>query len=415
VGSGFQNAAVIVIDGRGAWEATSMWHGDKGRLEPVHIVPFPNSLGLFYAELTHYLGFSKYSDEWKVMGLAPYGAPGIDVSGFIDPEDSPYRVNARRLLGRDSSGIEEVLGPRRLPDADICDRHRDVAYAVQHACERAMLSIVALAAELTGCRTVCMAGGVALNSKANGRILKAGLVDELFIQPAAGDDGAAIGAAFFPYLSPGGRLPIARMRHVYLGGSFDADAENVLRTYKLRYARLADPSKAAAELLASGRIVGWVQGQAEFGPRALGARSILADPRDPKIRDRVNDAVKFRESWRPFAPSILAEYAGRYLEDACDSPFMIITFQVRPDRREDLAAVTHIDASARPQTVEREVNPLYWALIEEFRRITGVPAIMNTSFNLRGEPIVHTPTDAIRTFFSSGMDALVIGEFLVEK
>jgi len=206
------------------------------------------------------------------------------------------------------------------------------------------------------------------------------------------------------------------MRHTYFGPpADDAEIENVLRTYKLRYTRLGDPAKAAAELLSQGKILGWFQGRMEFGPRALGSRSILADPRDPEMNAKVNNAVKFREWWRPFAPSLLAEAAPEYLESAFDSPFMVVTAQVKPEKRSVIPAVTHVDGSARPHTVEQAVNPLYWRLISEFGRRTGVPVVMNTSFNLRGEAIVNSPADAVRTFFSSGMDALVIGPFLVEK
>ncbi len=206
------------------------------------------------------------------------------------------------------------------------------------------------------------------------------------------------------------------MRHAYLGPEWsDAEIETVLRTYKLRYTRLDDPARVAAELLAGGKIIGWFQGRMEFGPRALGSRSILADSRDPEMNAKVNNAVKFREWWRPFAPSMLAETAGEYLESATDSPFMVLTSPVKPEKRGVIPAVTHVDGSARPQTVERNVNPLYWRLIKEFGERTGVPVVLNTSFNLRGEPIVSSPTDAVRTFFSSGMDALVLGIYLVEK
>jgi carbamoyltransferase len=236
------------------------------------------------------------------------------------------------------------------------------------------------------------------------------------VQPAASDDGVALGAALAPYLEGSGSLPMSAMRHAYLGPEFDDETiETALRTYKLKYTRLHDTAATTAELLSNGKILGWFQGRMEFGPRALGSRSILADPRDPEMNAKVNNAVKFREWWRPFAPSMKKEAAGEYLESAADSPFMILTAQVRPEKRAVIPAVTHVDGSARPQTVEKEINPLYWQLIDEFGKRTGVPVIMNTSFNLRGEAIVHTPTDALRTFFSSGMDALVIGSFLVEK
>jgi carbamoyltransferase len=417
--SGFGEASVLVLDGRGAWEATSLWHGRDGRLEHIWTVPWPNSLGLFYAQFTQYLGFQPFSDEWKVMGLAPYGEPGISLREFIIPDDNPYRVSARLLVGPNSApdaAIAAKFGPRRAPESEIDDRHKNLAFAVQDSCEHAMITLARAAVEKTRCRSLCLAGGVALNSKANGKILVSGIVDQLFVQPASGDDGVCLGAALAPYLEGGGSLPMQKMRHVYLGPeNNDSEIEKVLQIYKLRATRVGDAARIASEMLARGKILGWFQGRMEFGPRALGSRSILGDPRDPEMNAKVNNAVKFREWWRPFAPSMLAEAATEYLESAIDSPFMIVTGQVRPEKRGVIPSVTHVDGSARPQTVEREINGLYWRLIDEFGKRTGVPVVMNTSFNLRGEPIVCTPTDAIRTFFSSGMDALVIGSFVVEK
>jgi len=417
--SGFDDAAVVVMDGRGAWEATTIWHGHDGRLDPLLMIPFPDSLGYFFSAFTEFLGFQPNSDEWKVMGLAPYGKPGVDLSAFIDLKAAPYHVLTKRMNAKGASasaGMAAVLGPVRVAESEIDEPHKNVAYAVQDACEIAMMNVVRMAIEKTGSRNVCLAGGVALNSKANGKIVASGHVDKFFVQPAASDDGVALGAALAPYLDRNGKLPNKPMRHGYWGPSFGDEAiESALNTYKLRYAKLSDPALTAAELLSKGRILGWFQGRMEFGPRALGNRSILADPRDPEMNAKVNNAVKFREWWRPFAPSFKKEAAEEYLESATDSPFMILTAQVRPEKRNVIPSVTHVDGSARPQTVEKEINPLYWRLIDEFGKRTGVPVIMNTSFNLRGEAIVHTPTDAIRTFFSSGMDALVIGSFLVEK
>jgi carbamoyltransferase len=417
--SGFDDAAVLVLDGRGAWEATSLWRGHNGRLDPLWTIPFPNSLGLFYAQFTQYLGFTPYSDEWKVMGLAPYGKPGINLDEYIHTDNVPYRVESRLLLGEFSNqmaALEARLGPRRMPESDIDDRHKDLAFAVQESCERAMLQLARKAIAETGSKNLCLAGGVALNSKANGKILSEKIPQQIFVQPAASDDGVCLGAVLAPYLDNGGRLPSTKMRSASLGNECtNLEIEKTLETYKIRATHVSDPSVAAAELLASGKIIGWVQGRMEFGPRALGNRSILADPRDPQMTVKVNNAVKFREWWRPFAPSMLSEVADKFIESAIDSPFMILTAQVRPEMRAVIPAVTHADGSARPQTVERDVNPLYWNLINEFGKRTGVPVVMNTSFNLRGEPIVSSPTDAIRTFFSSGMDSLVIGNFVVEK
>jgi carbamoyltransferase len=308
------------------------------------------------------------------------------------------------------------LGPKRAPESEIDAKHKNLAFAVQDACEQAIMTLARAAVKKTGSRNLCLAGGVALNSKANGKILSSGIVDRIFVQPAAGDDGVCLGAALAPYMDNGGKLPVHKMRDAYWGpASSDEEIQKILETYKLRATRVADPAAVAAEMLANGKILGWFQGRMEFGPRALGSRSILADPRDPEMNGKVNNAVKFREAWRPFAPSMLAEVADEYIESATDSPFMVLTAQVRPEKRSVIPAVTHVDGSARPQTVERDVNPLYWRLIREFGNRTGVPVVMNTSFNLRGEPIVCTPTDAVRTFFSSGMDALVIGSFVVEK
>jgi len=416
--SGFDEAAVIVMDGRGAWEATSIWYGHTGHLDHVLTINWPDSLGLFYAQFTGFLGFVPNSDEWKVMGLAPYGQPGIDLSPFIDPIDAPYRVRTKALIGDGSqfSHFTSLLGSPREPESEISDRHKNIAFAVQEACEAAMMSVVKMALAKTGSKNLCLAGGVALNSKANGKIVASGAIDKIFVQPAASDDGVALGAALAPYLDRNGRLPNKAMRHGYWGPAFDDQAvERSLLTYKIRHTKLSDPAAAAAQLLSSGKILGWFQGRMEFGPRALGSRSILADPRDPEMNAKVNNAVKFREWWRPFAPSFKREAAPAFLESAYDSPFMILTAQVRPEKRSVIPSVTHVDGSARPQTVEREINPLYYRLIDEFGSITGVPVIMNTSFNLRGEAIVHTPTDALRTFFSSGMDALAIGSYLVEK
>ena len=417
--SAFDDAAIVIMDGRGAWEATSIWHGSKGRIEHVLTINWPDSLGLFYATFTEFLGFVPNADEWKVMGLAPYGKPGVDLSAFLDSHAAPYKVHTDRLLGNGRghfSGWPASLGAQREPESEISDLHKDIAFAVQDLSEVAIQRVVELALTKTRSSNLCLAGGVALNSKANGKIAASAMVDNIFVQPAASDDGVALGAALAPYLDGGQRLPMKPMRHAYLGPSFDdAAIEATLKTYKIRASRVSDPAATAADFLAQGKILGWYQGRMEFGPRALGSRSILADPRDPEMNIKVNNAVKFREWWRPFAPSFKKEIAPEYLESAYDSPFMILTAQVRPEKRAVIPSVTHVDGSARPQTVEQEINPLYYRLIDEFGKRTGIPVVMNTSFNLRGEAIVHTPTDALRTFFSSGMDALFLGSFLVEK
>ncbi len=411
--SGFDEATVVVIDGRGAWEATSIWHGKGSELRLLEMIRWPNSVGLFYAQFTWWLGFERFQDEWKVMGLAPYGGPGVDLGGFIRVSDGHYSVNAPLLLD-DLSRIEKVLGPARKADEPLSDRHRDVAWAVQDACERAELAIIRRAISLTGSRNLCLAGGVALNSKANGLILGQRLVDRIFIQPAATDDGVSIGAALAAPVAAGFRC--GEMTKAYLGSQAPSDEiETVLRTYKLSYTRLDDPAETAADLLTRGKLIGWYQGREEFGPRALGNRSILADPRDVQNRDRVNNAVKFREDWRPFAPSVLEEAGASLFENYHTTPFMTLTFQVKPEKKAAIAAAVHVDGSARVQSVTRDQNERYYDLIKNFAAKTGVPAVLNTSFNLKGEPIVNSPFDAIRTFYTSGLDALILDRYLIAK
>jgi carbamoyltransferase len=352
------------------------------------------------------------------MGLAPYGGPGVNLKKFIDITNGHYSVNSRLLLqrknGQDLSGIEQELGPARKPDQPISDVHRDVAWAVQDSCEQAEIGLITRAIALTGCRNLCLAGGVALNSKANGLFLSRGLVDRIFIQPAASDDGVAIGAALAAPVAAG--LRCGEMTNAYLGPeSAPKEIEELLLAYKIAYQRLENPAETAADLLAKGQLIGWYQGREEFGPRALGNRSILADPRDVKNRDRVNKAVKFREEWRPFAPSVLEEAGSSLFENYHTTPFMTLTFQVKPAKKAEIAAAVHIDGSARVQSVRRDQNERYYDLIQSFAARTGVPAVLNTSFNLKGEAIVNSPFDAIRTFYTSGLDALVLERYLIEK
>jgi carbamoyltransferase len=375
------------------------------------MIRWPNSLGLFYAQFTGWLGFERFQDEWKVMGLAPYGGPGISLKKFINVSKGRYSVNSRLLL---KDGIEQEFGPTRKPDQPIADVHRDVAWAVQDSCEQAELAVISRAISLTGNRNVCLAGGVGLNSKANGLFLSRGLVDHIFVQPAASDDGVAIGAALAAPVSAG--LRCSAMTKAYLGPqSTPEEIEALLRTYKITYQRLENPAETAADLLVKGQLVGWYQGREEFGPRALGNRSILADARDVRNRDRVNNAVKFREEWRPFAPSVLEEAGNSYFENYHTTPFMTLTFQVKPAKKAEIAAAVHIDGSARVQSVTREQNERYYDLIKSFAARTGVPAVLNTSFNLKGEAIVNSPFDAIRTFYTSGLDALFLDRYLITK
>ena len=417
--SGFEDALVVVVDGRGARQATSLYHARDGALKRLRTIEWPNSLGSFYEAFTDLLGFERHGDEWKVMGLAAYGEPTYDLSRILRVVPGGYRLDARRVLGRhwnDISRLEAVFGPRRDPEKQITDADRNLAASVQRAAEAALFELVREGVRLTGCRRVCLAGGVAMNSKANGRLLASELVDDVFVQPAATDDGTAVGAALVAHRALGQPMPRYRLRDVYLGPEFSGrELEAVLRTYKLSATRVVDVERQVAQLLVDGNIVGWFQGRMEFGPRALGNRSILADARQADMKDRVNECVKFREGWRPFAPSCLEEAAPEYFEGCRDAAFMTLTFEVPASRRSEIPAVTHADDTARVQTVSREANPRYWALIHEFGQLTGTPVIMNTSFNLRGEPIVCTPKDAIRTFYSSGLDFLVLGDFVIAK
>jgi carbamoyltransferase len=416
--SGFDEAAVLIVDGRGAREATTLWHAAGDQLRQLEQYDFPDSVGVFYAGMTDMLGFQPLSDEWKVMGLASYGSPTFDLSRLIRCGEETYWVDGRRFFGRTDSDrrrLEEVVGPRRDGD-ELTERHHDLARSAQDACEQAMLALLRRVSTLTRCRKLCLAGGVALNCKANGELLRSGLIDDIYVQPAAGDDGTCIGAAFAVYQVLGLPLPRKPIGHTYLGPEYaNAEIERVLRTYKLPYRREADISRAAAELLARNRLVGWFQGRMEFGPRALGSRSILADPRFAENRDRVNDAVKFREHWRPFAPSVLRQKGSRYFQDFASSPYMILSFWADKTRAHEIPAVVHVDGSCRVQSVERETNPRYYALLEEFEKLTDIPVVLNTSFNLKGDPIVCSPKEAVQTFYTSGLDDLVIGDFVVSK
>lgn len=417
--SGFDDALVLVVDGWGAFQSTSIYHGCNGKLKLLKVYKYPNSLGVLYEGFTDLLGFERGADEWKVMGLAAYGQPNVSLDEYIQVTENGYQVDGKRLSGRaygDLSYLTPRFGPRRDPDKYISDEDKNLAASVQKATEEAMFALVRDGIRLTGSRNLCLAGGVAMNSKANGRVLETGMVDRIFVQPAATDDGTAIGAALGVYAARGQEVPRYKLDNAYLGPEYgDAEIERTLRTFKLPVMRVPNVEAEAASLLAQGKILGWFQGRMEFGPRALGCRSIVADPRRVEMRDRVNECVKFREGWRPFAPSCLAEVAGEYFEGCDEAPFMILTFNVRPEKRDVIAAVTHADNTARVQTVTRETNPRYWKLISEFGKLTGVPVVMNTSFNLKGEPIVCAPKDAIRTFFSSGLDFLVIGSYIVPK
>lgn len=414
--SGFPEATIVTWDCWGDQLSGLVARGEGTRIEVIEEMPFERfSIG----QLNDFVyDFLRTSEKGNLMGLAPYGTPRGLLDDFVDVETLSMTVD--RLAQR-APFPEELLrraGPPRRTGEPLEQVHKDLAADLQHKIEGFGLKIVQRAVEATGVRDVCFAGGCALNATLNGKIGRSGLVDRIMIQPAAGDAGGALGAAFLAHLSLGHPLPRQEMNHVYWGPSFThEEIVEQLDLVKVPYEVLGDGDIAPciAESLADQKIVGWFQLGSEWGPRALGARSIVADPRSEAIRDRVNRAIKYRDWWRPFAPSLLAEAADDYLEGAFPAPFMIVTFPVRRHRAQEIAGVTHCDGTTRPQMVTREVNPRYYDMIEAFGKRTGVPMVLNTSFNLKGEPMVNTPRDALRTFFGSGLDLLIMDDVLVRK
>jgi carbamoyltransferase len=426
--SGFPAAAVLTVDGVGEWATTTYGRAEGLAIEPFEEVDFPHSLGLLYSTLTSYLGFEVNDGEYKVMGLAPYGEPryvGEMRQLVSSAADGQYRlemdyfdfIHGSRMY---SDALPRLFGqPPRRRDEEITAFHQDVARSLQAVLEEILLEKVRYLHARTGLPDLCMAGGVALNVVANGRIRREGPFARLFVQPAAGDSGGCLGAAALAHVQMTGRHPeTGPLRHVFLGPSWSADeiADLAAATgiavldFRGRETALLD---AVAERLAQGRVVGWFHGAMELGPRALGARSLLADPRDPGMRDRLNRLVKKREAFRPFAPSVLAAHAGEHFDLGHASPFMLETCRVISPL--GLPAITHVDGSARPQTVEPEAAPRFAALLEAFRRRTGCPLLVNTSFNVRGEPIVRSPVDALLCMGVSGVDALVLEDFLIDR
>lgn len=426
--SGFEEAAVLTVDGVGEWATTSYCVGSGKDLTLFEEVAFPDSLGLFYSTITSFLGFKVNSGEYKVMGLAPYGK-----EIFVDrlkqliqvAENGQYRLDMRyfdflRTSRMYSEALVELMGiPPRVPESDIDQVHMDIAKSLQVVLEEILLDKVRYLHSKVPSKNLCMAGGVALNCVANGKILREGPFENLFVQPAAGDAGSALGAAAVAWVRLFGERPAQRdMPHAYLGPSYSAD--EVYRLLDSTGVRFEDFRGKQDELIeftagqiAQGKVIGWYQGRMEFGPRALGARSILADPRDGDMREKINALVKMREAFRPFAPAVKAEAARDHFALTSASPFMLQTCDV--ESLLDLPAITHVDNSARVQTVEADVNPRFHALLSAFERITDCPILLNTSFNVRGEPIVATPKAAIEAFFSTPLDALVIGSFIIEK
>jgi carbamoyltransferase len=425
--SPFEEAAILTVDGVGEWATASFAVGRGTDITLFKEIRFPHSLGLLYSAFTYYLGFKVNSAEYKVMGLAPYGKP-VHFDRIMSEmvqlnQDGSFKLNMKYFsydygLTMTNGAFDEFFGgPPRKPEAWMNEREFDIAASVQKVCEEVVLRMARYIHRETGLGNLCMAGGVALNCVANGRIIRETPFKNLFVQPAAGDAGGAVGVAHYLYNTLEKQPRAPGWSHAYLGPAYsDAEIREYLDSAGASYRVLSDAElvQSTARLLSQGNVIGWFQGRMEFGPRALGGRSILADPRDPKMRDTLNMKIKFREGFRPFAPSVLADKASEWFEIDGDSPYMLLVAQVREGKRV-IPSVTHVDNSARLQTVTREESPLYYGLIEEFERLTGVPIVINTSFNVRGEPIVCTPHDAYLCFMRTNMDQLVLGHHLLEK
>ncbi len=459
--SPFPDAAIVTVDGVGDWATTTIGRGRGKEIETLKELQFPHSVGLLYSAFTYYTGFAVNSGEYKLMGLAPYGNPDSPVTAEfkkkIETELVDIRTDGSILLNMDyfeyATGLkmvneqkwEQLFGvPRRKPESEISQVYMDMALAIQQVTEEIVLALARTARELTGSKYLVLAGGVALNCVANGKILRAGIFDDLWIQPAAGDAGGAIGAAYAVwYIHDGNERHLNgrrdEMAGSYLGPEFsNKEIQRALQSYGANARYYEDFQSLASDVatkLKDGNVVGWFQGRMEFGPRALGNRSILGDARNPGMQKKLNLKIKYREGFRPFAPSVLEEDIANYFDLDRPSPYMLLVAPIREDKkiplpqkyhdqplydrlyflRSDLPAITHIDYSARIQSVSRETNPRYWELIQEFKKQTSYGVIVNTSFNVRGEPIVCTPDDAYRCFMRTEMDFLVVGSYVFDK
>lgn len=424
--SDFNSAAILTVDGRGERACTRIYSASGTELKQQFQLNYPNSLGVFYTSITEYLGFKKDEDEGKIMGLAPYGSTKLveKMRQVLDTKGKTYKLDLTffEMQNNPSKNVSDefvkLFGPRRAKKDPLTQRHKDIARAAQALLEEAMLNLAKYAKELTGETNLCLSGGVALNSVANGRILQEKIFDNIYIYPAAGDDGACIGAALYSYYQQNDeRIFDKENQTPYLGyASNETEILKAIKKNKLQYKKSKNIAKDVAKLIADDKFVGWYQGRAEFGPRALGNRSIIVDPRKAENKDLVNARIKFREAFRPFAPSALAEYTQDYFEtDGEDSPYMILAFDVKKNKKRVIPAVTHVDGTARIQTVTKAQNRRYWNLINEFYKLTGVPIVLNTSFNRMGEPIVNTPEEAINCLLGSGLDAMALGDYLIIK
>ena len=428
--SPFETSAILTVDGRGERKTSTWGLGEGCTIKPLQSVDLPHSLGIFYSALTQFLGFTPHTDEWKVMALAALGNP-----------DSEYAAKIRGLLttlpqGRFemdlsyfdhylfdqqptlySAKMVELLGPERHRGEPLTQRHNDIALALQNTFEEVFGHMLHGLYALTGEKNLTIAGGTAMNSVYNGKIIGSTPFENIFIPSCPDDTGVALGAALCAYHQLGGTTRIVQ-EHNYWGPEYsDEEIEAALNQAKLKATKLDDPCADAAKMLTEGKLVGWFQGKMEFGQRALGNRSILADPRKAETKDVINAAVKFREAFRPFAPSILEECTEEYFDIPAGTtvPFMEKVYVIKEEKRAEIPAVVHFDGTGRLQTVSAKTNPRYHRMISEFKKLTGVPVVLNTSFNVNGEPIVCSPADAIRCFYSCGLDALIMGDYLLTK
>lgn len=427
--SGWDEAAILVLDGSGEERSTSFYEGRGLEIQDRGAILLPDSLGWFYAAVTAYLGFVPYEEEGFTMGLAPYGQRNAEVEDKVarllalpSNGDHAYAVDPRFTLLGDhfwcehfSDQMVELLGPPRLAGESLTQRHKDIALAAQARLEESALRLVKEATDGGRLRRLCLAGGVALNCKMNGVIAHSGLVDEIFVQPASHDAGTALGAALWA-AKQSGHDPRFRMEHAQWGPAYTPDeVRKALEIAGARYREPAAIEAAVAEALAQGKVVAWFDGRMEVGPRALGGRSILADATAPGMNDRVNARVKFRDPWRPFCPSLTDEAATRFLDRPKEARYMTVAYPVAEASRAEIPAVVHVDGTTRPQTVREDVQPRYYHVLEQMAQRKGAGIVLNTSLNVKGEPIACTPGDALRCFFTSGIDALAIEGFWLDK
>ncbi len=425
--SPFEEAAILTLDGVGEWETAAYGMGRGGKIELYKNLHFPYSLGLLYSAFTYYLGFKVNSAEYKVMGLAPYGK-AVYYDLIMDnllkvKEDGSFMMNMKYFaydygLTMTNRNFHKLFGrPPRTPESQLENFHEDVAASLQKATEEIILRMVRHLYAETKMKNLCLAGGVALNCVANGRIIRETPFENIYIQPASGDAGGAVGVAVYIHNALLGNKRNYVMEHAFLGPEYSNDEiRKYLKENDIEYSEYSpgEVARETARLINAQKVIGYFQGRMEFGPRALGARSILADPRNRDAKNIVNSKIKFREEFRPFAPTVLEEKCSDYFDLKTPSPFMLLVAQVRSDKR-FMPSITHVDGSARIQTIRRQDNPLYYSVIEEFYKMSGCPVVLNTSFNLRGEPLVMTPHDAYLCFMRSGLDYLVMGNFVLDK